>query len=394
MGSLKNIFKSAEYLLTIAPLGSKLLFVDKTALWPIHQSAGAKFVDFSGYEMPVQYKSIIQEHMCVREDVGLFDVSHMGLFSITGPGALNFLNALSTKDLSKIPAGKASYNLVCNHDGYAIDDLICYHLSENNWQVIANAGNKHKVAEHFLLHKKYFDINLSGPSDNHTILALQGPKSKKLLHDLGFSPKIWPKAFSVMSANLSGVGVSLAFTGYTGEIGCEIIVENPQASRLWQLLVKHGEPYNLKACGLGARDTLRTEMAYTLFGHELNSNINPIEANLSWVISFKKENFIGKAALLKFKENRQRKIIGLVSPTAQAPRSDMLLYDQDKEVIGKITSGCFSPCLKKGIALAITNCENSSQYFYQNRQKWIELKLSATPFIEHQKKPEGDSTDV
>jgi len=348
----------------------------QTSLYGIHKDLGATLVDFAGYEMPLQYDTILKEHLTVRNSVGIFDVSHMGVIRIKGADATTYLNFLLTRDLNRVNVGSASYSLLCNENGFAIDDLIVYHTEENTWTIIANASNKENVFKHLQAHTKDFQVELTPPQDNLSLLALQGPRVPELLKKAGFDQP-WPKPFHYTKATLFTIPVEIAFTGYTGELGCEILCENEKAPHLWEKLL---ETEKVKPCGLGSRDTLRTEMGYSLYGHEISSEINPVEAGLSWVIHWNKENFIGKAALEKMKAEQKRKIIALLGKSARAPRPKMSVVDGSNEVVGFITSGTFSPSLTKGIGLALVDADSKEPYSVQFKNKNVEFTLTTLPF--------------
>jgi len=356
----------------------------RTALFEEHQKHGARFVPFSGYEMPVQYTGIVDEHQAVRNSAGLFDVSHMGVSFFRGPNALNFVNSIITRDVSELNVLQGAYTLLCHENGGTVDDLIVYRSAEDEMLLVFNASNKEKDFE-FFSKFPHEGVELIPASENLSLIALQGPKSPQILKALGFNDE-WPKAFEVRHTALAEISTTLLFTGYTGEIGCEIVVHSDKAPELWSKMMQDGKEFGLQPCGLGARDTLRLEMGFSLYGHELNDQINPVEAGLGWAIGWKKENFHGKAALEKIKENKQKKIVALKSQSRQAPRQGMKVLDSKGNTTGEITSGSFSPGLGVGIALALVDQTSSTPYSAELRPgKLLELEQCKRPFITKEK---------
>lgn len=336
---------------------------------------------FAGYSMPVQYTGLIDEHQTVRNHVGLFDVSHMGIATCEGAEALEFLNTSVTRDLATVAPGRAAYTLLCRDSGGTVDDLIIYRESPNKFFLVLNASNKEKDFAYLQeLKAKFPSVTLKPLFDSYSLLALQGPKAFQLIQKLGFTGEL-PAPFSFLHTTLAGVPVYMAFTGYTGEKGCEMFVKNENAVALWRALLTDGAPLGIKPIGLGARDTLRTEMGYSLYGHELSEEINPVEAGLSWAIGFKKDAFKGKAALVKAKEAPQRKLVALSHADKQAPRPDMLVYDASKKLVGKITSGTFAPSLGHVIGLALVEASSAAPYFVDIRGKLTEFSLTTRPFL-------------
>jgi aminomethyltransferase len=356
----------------------------KTALFDEHLRLKARMVPFAGYDMPVQYAGVMAEHLCVRKNVGLFDVSHMGICSIKGPAAANFINSLVTKEVASLPEQKAAYAILCNEDGHCLDDLIIYRENQNQFYIVFNASNKEKDFAHFqrqltLSLEKYPQTELKALFDSHSLLALQGPLAHELLKKLGWKNAML-SPFSFVEGVLCGAPVKLAFTGYTGEIGCEIFVENTFAATLWKQILNVGAEFHIQPIGLGARDTLRTEMGYSLYGHELSESINPVEAGLSWAISFEKENFLGKAALVTAKQKPKRKMISLSYGSKQSPRPGMKVYSSEKLEVGEICSGTYAPSLGHVIAMALVTQESLAPYFVDIRGQHIEFNTVKRPF--------------
>lgn len=363
-----------------------------TSLHALHKSAGARLVPFAGYDMPVQYKGIIQEHKAVREAAGLFDVSHMGFAKCTGAQAQEFLNFAVTRDLSALAVGHAAYSLLCKEDGGTIDDLIVYRANQTEFHLILNASNKDvDMAQLRALANNFNgDVNLEGPLDTMSLLALQGPRSGEILEKAGtraepFQGGKLPAPFHYFEATIAGIPVRLATTGYTGESGVEIFVASDRAPKLWQKLLEAGKPLGLEPCGLGARDTLRTEMGYSLYGHELTEEINPVEAGLSWAVGFAKPKFVGRDAITQAKAAPRRKLIALKNESSrQAPRPGMNIVDASGRPVGTVTSGTFSPSLGYVIGLGLVEAASQAPYQIDIRGQQSPFELTKRPFY---KKP-------
>ena len=331
----------------------------KTPLYDIHVEEGGKIVPFAGYLLPVQYGSgVIKEHMAVREKCGMFDVSHMGEIMFTGETALASLNHIMTNDFTDMPSGKVRYSVMCNENGGCVDDLIVYKFDEQEYFVVVNAANKDKDYAHMLKNilpgTKAEDI-----SDTLAEIALQGPKAPEILGEL-LDENFIPKGYYtvIKSAVIDGMDCIISRTGYTGELGYEIFTANENAEKLWKLLRKTGEKYGLIPCGLGARDTLRLEAGMPLYGHEMNEEITPFEANLDFGVKMGKAEFIGKAAL---EEKGAPKIIrvGLEVTGRGIVREHQDVYIGDKK-IGVTTSGTHCPYIGKPVAMALIDTEYSA----------------------------------
>jgi aminomethyltransferase len=346
----------------------------KTALWAEHHKLGARMVPFSGYDMPVQYKSVLVEHQAVRQAAGIFDVSHMGLSAFKAPGILQAVNKIITRDISNLEVGQGAYSLLCRDSGFCVDDLILYRTAEDELLFVFNASNKEKDFAYLTGLLKDIPLEAAAPSDADALIALQGPKVPALLKSLGLGE--WPKPFSVLNFSAQGIPCRLLFTGYTGEVGCEIAVKSSEAPALWRLLLEKGaEP-----CGLGARDTLRLEMGYSLYGHELSEEINPLEAGLSWAVNLKKEAFVGREALLRYKEAPRRKLIALKNESKQAPRGEMRVFDATGRDVGFVTSGSLAPSLGHAIGLALVETSSQPPYTVNIREKKIPFEETKRPF--------------
>jgi aminomethyltransferase len=331
-------------------LPGRMSMLKTTVLHDKHVALKAKMAEFAGFDMPIQYTGIVEEHLSVRRAVGVFDVSHMGNFFIQGDGAERFLQRMLTLDIGKVRSGQAVYTLLCYENGGAVDDLILYAFRPNDYTLIVNAANVQKDFEWLKDHKTE-SCTLLDRSEELSILAVQGPNAAPLMDGLAQGGFSGLKPFTVAQRlGVAGHPSCVARTGYTGEDGCEIIVENGRAPAIWDALLSAGA----KPIGLGARDTLRLEMGYTLYGHEINAETNVIEAGLAWVVNLdKKEDFIGKAALLEtVQKGLKHKLVGLLAEgKGLIPRSGCAVYFEGRKA-GTVTSGGPSPMLGKGIALA------------------------------------------
>ena len=323
-----------------------------------HLNMNAKVADFGGWLMPIEYpqSGVIAEYSSVRERVGIFDVSHLGKISVKGDGALVFLNQMVTNDLNRITDGQAQYTLLCNENGGVVDDLIIYRNSDTDFFLVPNAANTASVFE-ILKAEATTNLIIENLHEKFAVIALQGPKSFELLNSIGIDTNIDYMQF--LKTEIGGVKVNLCRTGYTGELGFEIIPAWSEAGKVWDILVENVNKFNGLVCGLGARDLLRTEMGYPLHGHELSLDISPVEAAAGWAVGWGKEVFRGRTTLLNQKEKGTKlKLKALLSIGRGIPRKDMQVKNIAGEVIGYVTSGTFSPSLKKGIGLALINSDS------------------------------------
>ena len=348
-----------------------------------HQGLSAKMADFGGWLMPIEYPKTgaIEEYNSVRNGVGIFDVSHLGKVSVIGKGATNFLNEQFTNDLSKIIDGQAQYTLMCNSQGGVIDDLIAYRNSDSDYFLIPNAANTASVFE-VLKANAPAGISVENLHEQFAVFALQGPKSIELLNSLGVDCSLDYMSFS--KSKFDGTDAILCRTGYTGELGFEIIPTWQDAGKVWDLLLNSVISLGGTACGLGARDLLRTEMGYPLHGHELTLDISPIQASASWAVDLNKSNFTGKQILLDQKQNgTTHKLKAILATDRAIPRKDMQVKDQSGQLIGQVTSGTFSPSLKKGIGLALISSEISKgdQVIVDVRGRDSVFEVVALPFV-------------
>ncbi|MEM4311735.1 MAG: glycine cleavage system aminomethyltransferase GcvT [Nitrososphaerales archaeon] len=323
----------------------------RTPLFHYHKD-NSKLIEFAEFEMPLWFKGISEEHLTVRESLGLFDVSHMGRFLVKGKDATDFLNYLLPTDVLKVSKGRSFYTVFCNGEGGIVDDSVILKREENEYLVIGNAINIEKDWNWLKKHAKSFDVELNNLSDDSAMLALQGPKAEEVLQTLVKEDLKQIKRFSNFKAKIEDLEVIISRTGYTGEDGFEIIIfdvsyEEPQkALNLWNLLLSKGA----LPCGLGARDTLRLEAGMCLYGNDIDESVNPLEANLSWIVSFDKGDYLGREALIKVKEKGVKRLRkGFLMEDRGIPRAKCKIL-KDEEEVGIVSSGTFSPLLKKGIA--------------------------------------------
>ncbi len=345
---------------------------------------GAKFAPFGGWQMPLEYtgSGVLAEHNATREAIGLFDVSHLGTATLIGENAAEQLNKILTNDINRIKPGQAQYSTLLSEDGTVVDDLIVYLRSKDEVLIIPNASNATKVLE-IIKSNISKDIEIKNLHQDIAIIAIQGPKSFELVNDLGLPTDMQYMAFKDVS--FMGQPITICRTGYTGEKGFELLIPAQMAINIWDEIISKGQKYGAKAVGLGARDTLRTEMGYPLHGQDISLNISPLEAGLSWAVNLEKSNFLGKDALLKEKANGiKRKLVGIKAVERAIPRSHMRVLDVDKKDIGEITSGTFSPTLKSGIALALVDSkiEINDKVFVDVRGNSLEFVVTKPPFVE------------
>ncbi len=322
----------------------------KTPLYNIHIGASGRMVDFAGYAMPVLYTSILEEHLNIRSSVGLFDVSHMGEFTVKGKDAALYLSKLIPTSMSKLEPGKGMYTLLCFENGGVIDDLFIFMADENSYYLVVNAST---IDKDFYWMKKNLipDVELENISDSTAKIDIQGPKSAMVLNKIFDKSKLDNlERFHFYSDDFTGSEIIISNTGYTGERGYELFIENAKAESLWERLMLEGAEYGIKPAGLGARDTLRLEACYSLYGHEINDNINPLEAGLGWLINSDKD-YIGKPVLENLKKHGPAYEQFCLELTGRGVLHEgYKIFFQGVE-IGEITSGIYSPTFKKGLAL-------------------------------------------
>lgn len=357
----------------------------KTKFYTLHEKAGAKIVEFAGFLMPIQYTSIIAEHKSVRESVGVFDVSHMGEVFVEGKNALDFVQHITINDASRLSSGRVQYSAMCYENGGIVDDLLVYKIADDKFMLVINASNIQKDFD-WMNKQNKFGVELKNLSDEYSLLAVQGPNSKKIvqkalnlnLEDLEY--------YHFKEIEFEGLDLLVSRTGYTGELGYELyfIGDEKQAEKIWNLLFEAGEEFGINPVGLGARDSLRLEMGYCLYGNDIDQNTNPLEAGLGWITKLKKNEFIGKDELVKVKEvGVSRKLTPIVSDQKAFPRKGYDITISGKKV-GEITSGTVSPIMEKPIALAYVQTEYSSEGTELNfsiRGKEILAKVTKLPFI-------------
>ena len=327
----------------------------KTPLYDKHVSLGAKIVEFAGWLMPVQYSNLIEEHLTVRNKVGLFDVSHMGTFRISGKNAFNFLQSMVPNDLNRITKGKAIYTQFCNEKGCVLDDLIIYYIDDELFYMVVNASNVDKDFAWLTKNQTFENVTLENLAPQTAVLALQGPMAEKTLQKICNYDFSTIPTFGLVRNKINNVESIISRTGYTGEDGFELIFDNTYSVAVLESIMSAGQEFDIKPIGLGARDTLRLESNLPLYGHELDEETTPLEARLAWSVKLEKDNFIGKEALVKQKElGLNKRIIGLKSSSRAVPREGYEIAFEG-EVLGKVTSGTFSPTYNYPIALAYVN---------------------------------------
>lgn len=328
----------------------------KTILNQVHHQAGARMVEFGGWEMPVQYTGVISEHMAVREAAGLFDVSHMGEIEVSGPQAFDFLQQATINDVAALADGQIQYTALCYPTGGVVDDLTLYRFAADNYLLCVNAANTEKDfawLQQLLDEFDFTELKLINRSPEYAQLALQGPQAEKILAGMTETDLSAIKYYWFAEGDVAGCKTIISRTGYTGEDGFELYCPAADGVTLWQALMAAGEPLGLVPTGLGARDTLRLEKAYALYGHEITADILPLEARLAWITKLKKGDFVGSKAMLSAKEDGlKRKLIGLKLTEPGVPRENYPVLCDGREV-GYVTSGTMSPCLRQGIALAL-----------------------------------------
>jgi len=356
----------------------------KTAFNKIHKKLGAKLVEFAGFEMPVQYSSIIAEHKSVRTAVGLFDVSHMGEIFISGSNALDLVQHLTVNDASKLFPGRVQYSAMCYPDGGIVDDLLVYRLDDDKFMFVVNASNIEKDWN-WMIDNNEYDVSIDNQSDNYSLLAVQGPYSDKVVQKI-VSNNINLEYYHFKIEKIAGVEVILSRTGYTGEIGYELYFRGSEAEaeKIWDTIFNAGKEFNIQPAGIAARDSLRLEMGFCLYGNDIDKTTNTIEAGLGWITKLDKGEFIGGDALKKIKaDGVKRKLVGMISNEKTFPRKNYPVYINGKN-IGSVTSGTVSPILEKPIALGYVEKEFSipeTEINFLIRDKEIPAKVVKLPFI-------------
>lgn len=361
----------------------------QTPFYTIHQDRGAKLIDFGGYDMPVQYDSIRKEHNAVRNGVGVFDVSHMGEFYMHGPEALDLVQQVTINDASKLESGQAQYSAMCCEDGGIVDDLLVYKLSaDDGFILVVNAANTEKDLQWIRKHNS-FDAEVRDQSADTCLLAVQGPQSVETLQKLTDLDLEAIKFYHYKLGTCAGQeNVVFSATGYTGEKGFELYFDKNQVepTGVWNAIMEAGEEFDIQPCGLGARDTLRLEMGYALYGNDITKETNPLEARLGWLTKLDKGEFIGRKALQKVKEEGvKRKLVGFTIEEKRAiPRSGYKILDSEGLQVGFVTSGSHSITLGKAIGMGYVNssfAEEGTKIQVKIRNKTAEARVTFPPFI-------------
>lgn len=342
-------------------------------------------VPFAGFEMPVQYSGVTEEHFAVREKVGIFDVSHMGQFLIEGPKAKDLLQFVTSNNIETLEDGKAQYSCLPNEKGGIVDDLIVYKMSDEKYFVVVNASNIDKDWQHISKYNEKFGAKMTNLSAETSLIAIQGPKATETLQKLTSENLSEIPYYHFTTGTVAGIeNVIISNTGYTGSGGFEIYFPNEAAVKIWDELTKAGEEFGLIPCGLAARDTLRLEKGFALYGNDIDDTTSPIEAGLGWITKFTKD-FVAKEIIEKHKsEGVGRKLVGFEMQEKAIPRHDYIVVDSEGNEIGKVTSGTMSPCKKVGLGLAYIKTEFTpigSDIFIQIRNKNIPAKVVKAPFV-------------
>lgn len=356
----------------------------KIPLHNIHESLGAKMVPFAGFSMPVRYSSDIEEHMTVRRGVGVFDVSHMGEFTLKGPDALDLIQRVTSNDASKLVDGQAQYSCLPNEDGGIVDDLLVYKIKDNDYLLVVNASNIEKDWK-WISNFNTKGVDMKDISDETSLFAVQGPKADGVLQKLtSVDLKSIPNYHFVIDKFAGVDNVIISHTGYTGAGGFEIYVSNADAARVWNAIFDAGRDENIKPIGLGARDTLRLEMGFCLYGNDIDDSTSPLEAGLGWITRFTKD-FTNRVALEKQKaEGVKRKLVGFTMVDKGIPRHGYDIQDESGQTIGKVTSGTMSPVLSTGIGLGyvtIGHAAPGTEIFINVRNRNLRAKIRKVPFI-------------
>ncbi len=355
-----------------------------TALNDLHIALGAKMVPFAGYNMPLQYSGLTDEHNAVRNSVGMFDVSHMGEFIIRGSKALDLIQKISTNDSSKLTPGKIQYSCMPNGRGGIVDDLLIYMLSDNTYMLVVNASNMEKDWN-WIQSQNTMKAEMQDISDRTSLLAVQGPKATEAIKTLTNIDLEEMKYYTFEKGVFAGCdNVLVSATGYTGSGGFEIYLDNEHAAKVWNKIMEAGKGVGIMPAGLGARDTLRLEKGFCLYGNDIDDNTSPIEAGLGWVTKFTKDFIDSKKLKIQKEKGVERKLVAFNMLDRGIPRKDYELCDIDENVIGKVTSGTSSPTLKNGIGLGYVKVENSkvgTEIYLSVRGKQLKAEVVKLPFV-------------
>ncbi|CCQ90002.1 Aminomethyltransferase [Nitrospina gracilis 3/211] len=356
-----------------------------TPLHAIHVRLGAKMVPFAGWDMPIQYKGVMDEHRTVRDGVGIFDVSHMGEVEVKGPQAKAFLQHLVTNDVEKMTDGGILYSLMCYENGGVVDDLLIHRFDDDHYFLCVNAANTDKDFDWIEQQTKGFDVTVENTSDQTAQLAVQGKHAEALLKPMLDIPVADIAYYTFQRGRIEGADCIISRTGYTGEDGFEIYLSVDDAAAVYEKIMEAGKQYDLQPIGLGARDTLRIEMGYPLYGQEIDAEHNPLEARLGFVIKLKKEtDFVGKQALKKQKEaGLSRKLVAIKMKERGVPRSHYKIL-QDGRAVGEVTSGTFSPSLNTGVALCYVPTEMAqvgNEVSVEIRNQAVAAEIISLPMV-------------
>ena len=352
-----------------------------------HRSAGGKLVDFAGWEMPIHYTGVIDEYHAVRSKAGLFDVSHMGRLLVSGPGASAFLQHTTTNDVEQLAVGQAQYSMVCNERGGIKDDIFVYRLKADAYLLCVNASNREKVLVWLLDHRLRYGVTLEDQSAKLAQIAIQGPRSRDILAALSTTDLTGLRLHHIREAMVGTVPTLIARTGYTGEFGYELYVAAERSGELWQRLLAQGAAQGLKLAGLGARDLLRLDMGYLLYGNDIDEDTTPIEAGVEWTVSFAKKEFVGRSSLQALKDRGAvRRLVGVELLEKAVPRHGFVIrLSTESAPIGAVTSGNLSPLLQKGIGLAylpISHTTPGTPLLVDIRGKAVPAQVVNTPFYQ------------
>jgi len=356
----------------------------KTKFHNLHEKNGAKIVEFAGYLMPIQYSSIIAEHKAVRNSIGVFDVSHMGEVFVSGENALDFVQNITVNDASVLFPGRVQYSAMCYPDGGIVDDLLVYRLAEDKFMLVINASNIEKDFN-WMKENNKFGVELKNLSDDYSLLAVQGPRSKDVVQKI-CDKNLDLEYYHFTQAKIAGIDMLVSRTGYTGELGYELYFTGDEktAEHVWNSVFNAGKEFDIQPIGLAARDSLRLEMGFCLYGNDIDQTTNPLEAGLGWITKLKKQNFIAKEVLLKVKsDGLKRKLVPLVTEEKSFPRKGYEVTLRGKKV-GMLTSGTVSPVLDKAIALGYVETPYAAENTELNfliRGKEIPAKVTTLPFV-------------
>jgi aminomethyltransferase len=356
----------------------------KTRLYPVHEKLGAKIVEFAGFLMPIHYSSIIAEHKAVRDSVGVFDVSHMGEIFITGEKAMDFVQYITVNDVSRLYPGRVQYSAMCYNDAGIVDDLLVYKIADDKFLLVVNASNIEKDFS-WMNENNKFGVTLENKSDEYSLIAVQGPNSNTTLQKL-CDKEINLEYYHFFEAKVAGVEMILSRTGYTGELGYELYFKGDEetAEHIWNKIFEAGKEFNIQPVGLAARDSLRLEMGFMLYGNDIDKTTNPLEAGLGWITKLNKGNFIGRDVLLKVKSvGLNRKFVAMLGDDKSFPRHGYEIKANNKR-IGEVTSGTVSPVLEKPIAMGYIDVSQAAEGNEVNiviRARETPVKIVKLPFI-------------